>query len=82
MSLEEFEAAAIHLARVAGERALAAFRGTVAVEFKGARADHPVTALDRDTEAFLRQGLREAFPRHGLLGEEHEDDIAADAQYV
>ena len=41
-----------------------------------------MTALDRDTETFLRTELRTAFPEHGLLGEEHADDIAADARYV
>jgi myo-inositol-1(or 4)-monophosphatase len=82
MSLERFEQRAVELARAAGERALAAFRTTVALEFKGKRQDNPVTALDRDTETFLRSELRSAFPDHGLLGEEHADDIAADARYV
>jgi myo-inositol-1(or 4)-monophosphatase len=82
MSLEGFEATAVALARAAGERALAAFRTTVALEFKGKKRDNPVTALDRDTETFLRTELRAAFPAHGLLGEEHADDIAADARYV
>ncbi len=63
-----------------GERALAAFRETVALEFKGKKKDNPVTVLDRDTETFLRTELRAAFPEHGLLGEEHADDIAADAR--
>ena len=52
------------------------------LEFKGKKQDNPVTALDRDTETFLRTELRAAFPDHGLLGEEHADDIAADASYV
>jgi myo-inositol-1(or 4)-monophosphatase len=82
VSLERFEATALELARAAGERALAAFRTTVALEFKGKRQDNPVTALDRDLETFLRTELRTAFPEHGLLGEEHADDIAADARYI
>ena len=52
------------------------------LEFKGKKQDSPVTALDRDTESFLRTELRQAFPDHGLLGEEHADDIAADARCV
>ena len=36
----------------------------------------------RDLETFLRRELRAAFPDHGLLGEEHADDIAADARFV
>ena len=82
MSLEVFEQAAIDLARTAGERALAAFSRTVALEFKGKKQDNPVTALDRDVETFLRTELRSRFPTHGLVGEEHADDIAADAHYV
>jgi myo-inositol-1(or 4)-monophosphatase len=82
MSLELFEQTAVELARQAGERALAAFRQTVALEFKGKRQDDPVTVLDRQTETFLREGLRSAFADHGLLGEEHADDIAANARYV
>jgi myo-inositol-1(or 4)-monophosphatase len=82
MTLEAFESTAVELARAAGERALTAFRTTVALEFKGKKRDNPVTVLDRDTETFLRTELRAAFPDHGLLGEEHADDIAADARYV
>jgi myo-inositol-1(or 4)-monophosphatase len=82
VSLETFEQTAVGLARTAGERALAAFDRTVALEFKGKKQDNPVTALDREVETFLRTGLRSAFPAHGLLGEEHADDIAADARYV
>ena len=82
MSLDLFERTAGDLARAAGGRALQAFRSTVALEFKGKKKDNPVTALDRDVETYLRTELRAAFPSHGLLGEEHADDIAADAQYV
>jgi len=77
-----FEQTAVELARAAGERALSAFRSVVVLEFKGKKQDNPVTALDRDVETFLRTELRAAFPDHGLLGEEHADDIAADARFV
>jgi myo-inositol-1(or 4)-monophosphatase len=82
VTLEAFESTAVELARTAGQGALAALRTTVALEFKGKKRDNPVTALDRDTETYLRTELRRAFPDHGLLGEEHADDIAADARYV
>ena len=82
MSLQAFEQTAVNLARAAGERALDAFRGTLSLEFKGSKKDNPVTILDRETESFLRTELRAAFPNHGLLGEEHADDIAHDAEYV
>jgi myo-inositol-1(or 4)-monophosphatase len=80
--LRGFQATAVDLARAAGERALSAFRTTLELEFKGKKHDSPVTALDRDTETFLRSELHAAFPEHGLLGEEHADDITADASHV
>jgi myo-inositol-1(or 4)-monophosphatase len=82
VTLEQFEATAVELASQAGQRAIEAFHASVALEFKGRRQNDPVTVIDRETETFLRQGLRAAFPSHGLLGEEHADDIAADAEYV
>jgi myo-inositol-1(or 4)-monophosphatase len=82
MTQDSFEQTAVELARAAGERALEAFRRTVVLEFTGKQADNPVTALDRDTETFLRNELRTAFPEHGLLGEEHADDIAEGARFV
>jgi myo-inositol-1(or 4)-monophosphatase len=82
VTLQDFESASIDLARAAGDVALEAFRSTVVLEFKGKRQDNPVTALDRAVETFLRSELRKAFPSHGLLGEEHADDIAADARYI
>jgi myo-inositol-1(or 4)-monophosphatase len=82
VSLEAFESTALALARAAGDKALTAFRSTLALEFKGKKADNPVTALDRDVETFLRTELRATFPDHGLLGEEHADDIAPQSRYV
>jgi fructose-1,6-bisphosphatase/inositol monophosphatase family enzyme len=82
VNLEHVESRAVELATVAGEQALQAFRSTLVLEFKGKRQDSPVTALDRDVETFLRARLRLAFPDHGLLGEEHADDIAADSRFV
>jgi myo-inositol-1(or 4)-monophosphatase len=82
VSLDLFQRTAADLARSAGERALAAFSRSVALEFKGKKQDNPVTALDREVETFLRQELRSAFPMHGLLGEEHADDIATDARHI
>ena len=82
MKPAEFESVSVELARAAGVRALEALKSSVALEFKGKKQDNPVTALDRDTETFLRTELRNAFPDHGLLGEEHADDIAPDARYI
>lgn len=81
-ALAEIEHAAVEIAHAAGARALAHFRSTLPLEFKGDRQDDPVTAADREIEAFLRTALRARFPDHGLLGEEGADDIATGAAYV
>jgi len=80
--LGAIEAVAVQVARQAGERALAAFQATRTLQFKGNKADDPVTATDRDLEAFLRAELRRHFPDHGILGEEDADDIAPGARFV
>jgi myo-inositol-1(or 4)-monophosphatase len=82
VSLAEFEAAAVELAQAAGEQALTAFRGKLQLEFKGSKQDDPVTILDRTLETFFREELQRRFPSHGVLGEEHAEDIAPDAEYV
>jgi len=46
----------------------------VAVEFKADGS--PVTEADRAAERAIRETLREAYPDHGLLGEEYGDDDA------
>jgi myo-inositol-1(or 4)-monophosphatase len=60
------------LAAAAGEAILPHFRQPIAVEDKGgARGYDPVTAADRAAEAVIRAGIAQAFPDHGILGEEH-----------
>jgi histidinol-phosphatase len=61
-----------NLANETGAIALRYFRRPLAVE---AKADaSPVTEADRQIEAFIRQRIRERYPSHGLLGEEHGHD--------
>jgi myo-inositol-1(or 4)-monophosphatase len=60
------------LAVAAGEAILPHFREPIAVEDKGgARGYDPVTAADRAAETVIRAGIAQAFPDHGILGEEH-----------
>lgn len=73
MSLEE----AFAVAAVAAERMADAVRPIVLSYYRGAvptevKADHtPVTAADRNAEARMREMIEDAFPSHGILGEEH-----------
>ncbi|MBB3809085.1 histidinol-phosphatase [Pseudochelatococcus contaminans] len=41
----------------------------------------PVTAADRDAETAMRALIRDAYPEHGIEGEEHDDE-RTDADYV
>jgi myo-inositol-1(or 4)-monophosphatase len=58
------------LADRAGAVILPHFRTQQAVDHKGGGLFDPVTAADRNAEAAIRAGLAEAYPSHGILGEE------------
>ncbi|TAG00742.1 MAG: inositol monophosphatase [Betaproteobacteria bacterium] len=64
------------LAREAGAFAHAYFqrRSELVVESKGTQDE--VSIADRDTEAFIRKRISEAFPNDGILGEEGADESA------
>lgn len=61
------------LADVAARETLPRFRAEVPVENKDAVGFDPVTDADRGAEAAMRAAIAEAFPDHGVIGEEHED---------
>jgi len=56
------------------------FRSGVAVDHKGGDSFDPVTAADRDAESAIRDALREAYPDHGIIGEEFGSH-GGDARY-
>lgn len=61
------------LARASGELIRSYFqRPGLLVERKADRS--VVTRADREAEALMRQMIRERFPGHGVLGEEHGED--------
>jgi fructose-1,6-bisphosphatase/inositol monophosphatase family enzyme len=66
---KEATAFAENLADAAREIALRYFRRPLAVDTKADAS--PVTEADRQIEAVIRQRIRERYPSHGLLGEEH-----------
>ncbi len=59
---------AADVARGAGEVVMRHFQKALEVERKADRS--PVTEADRAAERFIRERIRSAFPRDGLLGEE------------
>ncbi len=70
-ALEEFARFAGRLADAAGPAILAYFRSELRVVNKAAgRGYDPVTLADRAAETVLRRMIHEAYPGHGVLGEE------------
>ncbi len=61
---------ALELARASAATALKYFGGPLRVEHKG---DEPVTQADRAVNELIVRGLRDAFPRDGILAEESVD---------
>ena len=67
------------LADAAGAVARRYFRQKIAIDDKPDLT--PVTIADREAEAAMRRLIGEAFPGHGVIGEEH-GRVRADAEYV
>ncbi len=71
---------AVAAAKAAGEVALRYFRTALQVERK---QDHsPVTFADREAEQRAVAVVREAFPEHGILGEEFGEQGGAGARWI
>ena len=66
----EIERHAVELARGAGEILAGHFGRRIEVEFKDDKQRDPVTAADKQTQAYLAAGIVRRFPEHGVLGEE------------
>ena len=70
------EAAAVEFARGAGALLSRHFGNVISVEYKDKARQDPVTAADKETQAYLEEQIARRFPSHGILGE--EDDASAD----
>jgi len=75
----EFVALAERLADAAGDVSRRYFRRPLAISNKA--DESPVTQADREAEAQMRELIAEAFPDHGILGEEYGPD-RTDAEFV
>lgn len=71
MSSVEFPAFLDRLADAAGAAILPHFRAATPVESKGSAGFDPVTIADRAAEGAMRKMIAEAFPDHGIVGEEY-----------
>lgn len=72
VSFREEVEAMLEIARAAGEIAMRHYAGAIEVDFKGYK--DPVTAADREINAFIVDRLREAFPGDAVLAEESADE--------
>ena len=77
--MEPFRAFAERLAEASGPLILEAHRGAPRAEPKDDGS--PVTAVDRAVEDRLRAMIAEAWPEHGIVGEERPD-TAAESEFV
>ena len=74
----EIEAAAVEFARGAGDLLASHFGRALSVEYKDKAQQDPVTAADKETQAYLVDQISRRFPDHGVLGE--EDDASLDGE--
>ena len=80
--LQELEAKAVEYARGAGEVLRRHFKTPLKVESKSKSRYDPVTAADRESEEYLRAAIRRDYPSHGVLGEEGEDLVGEDPDFL
>lgn len=76
--LADIERVAVELANLAGAEITNALGGILAVKYKGSKAaeqmwQDPVSEVDHRIEQLIRSRLADKFPRHGIIGEEFED---------
>jgi histidinol phosphatase-like enzyme (inositol monophosphatase family) len=80
--LSELDAFLVGLNRASATAILPLFRVENGLQDKGeAGAFDPVTEADRGAEAAIRQLVEQAYPHHGVIGEEHGED-RPEAEFV
>lgn len=70
--LDRFALLAYSLAEIARGVTMRYFRNVFLTETKSDTT--PVTIADRECERLMRERIREVFPDHGIIGEEHGSD--------
>lgn len=82
--LVEWEQMAVEMARIAGAEIVNALGRTLTVRYKTFPGDDgpprfrdPVSEVDRNVEALIRQRLADRFPDHDILGEEMDEPSRA-----
>lgn len=70
--LERFAALAFSLADITRTVSMRYFRNDYVTDTKSDAT--PVTIADRECERLMRERIRDEFPEHGIIGEEHGED--------
>jgi len=70
--MKEFLELALHAAKSARELILSYYNGNFDIEIKADQT--PVTVADRGAEQVIRKAISQAFPAHGIYGEEYGAD--------
>jgi len=81
MTAIDFTSFVDQLASVSGETILPFFRTSLEIDNKKPGGFDPVTAADRAAEAKMREFIRNAFPEHGIVGEEYGAEQSS-SEYV
>jgi myo-inositol-1(or 4)-monophosphatase len=82
VSVIDFGAFTDRLATASGDAILPFFRTALGIDNKGpTHGFDPVTEADRAAEVVMRRMIQEAFPGHGIIGEEFGEE-RADAEFV
>ncbi|HVI27809.1 histidinol-phosphatase [Hansschlegelia sp.] len=82
MTAVDFSAFVDRLAAASAQAILPFFRTSIGIEDKGRGSGFdPVTAADKAGESVMRAIIRDTFPGHGVIGEEHGDE-ATDSEFV
>lgn len=71
--MREFLDFAVEAAQLAGALTLGYYQAGTPHELKADRS--PVTIADKNAELLLRERIENAYPEHGILGEEHDSKI-------
>ena len=74
--LSQVEELAAQAVRRVGRLLMDRFGSALTVEFKDRHRRDPVTEVDHQAQALLREAIADRFPDHGILGEEDSEEEA------
>ena len=84
--LARLERTAVELATLAGAEITTSLGQTLSVRYKGGTEEagfaDPVSEVDHNTEVLIRARLNDAFPTHGILGEEMDAKAGESDEFV